>query len=371
MSTPEPARNPRAPMALIALLALAACASPMSGYTGRDPAMVYVPVARAGIVDVRPAFRTAFCEALARAPAESPQACDYWLRRFDDEGKAVLHTASPAQRFEPASRAFDLVIVSGVFAECLPDVPAFADAVERLRYLGYTVDYLPVKGRASAAYNAGVIKASMDGFRASGRTKKTIVLAYSKGAVDMLTAIDQHPALASGIAAIVSFAGAVNGSPLADQHRELYNRLFSRIPYDDCSITDGGEMNSLSRESRLRWMASHPVPTSPALFSIVAAPTPERISTALVPMWTALSKIDPRNDGQVLHYDAVLPGATLLGYVNADHFAIALPFTQRAPRLARTLIDQNDFPRTQLVEAAVMYIEDAITAETAPGARPN
>lgn len=349
-------------LSLAASLTLTACGSPMSAYTGRDPAMAYVPIARAGITDARPEFRTVFCQVVAGNPPDSQQACDYWLRRLDDEAIAIPDGTPNALHTAPRPRQFDLLIVSGVFAECLPDVPAFDDAVERLRHLGYMIDRIPVKGRASAAYNADIIKAYIDGLRASGRTKKTIVLAYSKGAVDMLTALDRHPDLSANIGAIVSFAGAVNGSPLADQYRGLYESLFASIPYRNCPVTDGGEMASLSREHRLNWMASRPVFASPALFSIVATPTPDRISTALVPMHAALSKIDPRNDGQILHYDAMLPGATLLGYVNADHFAIALPFEQRSPRLARTLIDKNDFPRPQLVEAAVLYTEAALTA---------
>ncbi|USX24520.1 hypothetical protein NHH73_18075 [Oxalobacteraceae bacterium OTU3CINTB1] len=262
----------------------------MSGYTGRDPAMAYVPIARAGVIDARPAFRTVFCKVMGATASGPQQACDYWLRRLDDEGLAVPDIPSGGLRTEQASREFDLLIVSGVFAECLPDVPAFDDAVERLRHLGYVIDRAPVKGRASATYNADIIKAYIDGMKASGRTKKTIVLTYSKGAVDMLTALDRHPGLSEDIGAIVSFAGAVNGSPLADQYRELYERLFASIPYHHCPVTDGGEMGSISREYRLNWMARRPIFASPALFSIVATPTPDRLSAALVPMHAALSQ---------------------------------------------------------------------------------
>jgi hypothetical protein len=39
--------------------------------------------------------------------------------------------------------------------------------------------------------------------------------------------------------------------------------------------------------------------------------------------------MDPRNDGYVLWTDQVIPGATLLGYVNLDHYDIALPVRER------------------------------------------
>ena len=42
-----------------------------------------------------------------------------------------------------------------------------------------------------------------------------------------------------------------------------------------------------------------------------------------------LSIMDPRNDGYVLWTDQVIPGATLLGYVNLDHYDVALPVRER------------------------------------------
>jgi hypothetical protein len=32
----------------------------------------------------------------------------------------------------------------------------------------------------------------------------------------------------------------------------------------------------------------------------------------------------PRNDGLLLIYDQIIPGGTLLGYANADHWSVAL-----------------------------------------------
>lgn len=355
-------RHPSRIRMLLCCMLLAGCASPMSRYAGHDPAMAYVPIARAGISDGRPAFRALFCAVMARSSLETPQPCDYWLRRFDDELPPSASASLPA----PGSRPFDLLIVSGVFAECLPHVPAFADALGRFQQLGYAVHDAAVKGRASTTVNAEIIYARIKALRAGNGNRKLVVLAYSKGAVDILSALQRHPELASDIAAVISFAGAVNGSPLADQYRGLYDRVFAAIPDRDCPAGDGGEIADLTREHRLNWLATHMISRKPALFSIVATPTPDRVSAVLTPMHAALSRIDPRNDGQVLHFDALLPGATLLGYVNADHFAIALPFLQRMPLLAHTLIDKNDFPRIPLVEAAVLYVEETLLGSLQP-----
>ena len=38
--------------------------------------------------------------------------------------------------------------------------------------------------------------------------------------------------------------------------------------------------------------------------------------------------IDGRNDSQVIFYDQLIPGSTLLGYLNADHWAVAVPIAR-------------------------------------------
>jgi hypothetical protein len=39
-----------------------------------------------------------------------------------------------------------------------------------------------------------------------------------------------------------------------------------------------------------------------------------------------LAGTDPANDGLVAASDAIVSGSTLLGYPNADHLAVAMPF---------------------------------------------
>jgi hypothetical protein len=82
------------------------------------------------------------------------------------------------------------------------------------------------------------------------------------------------------------------------------------------------------------------------------------ISAIMMTSYYALADIDPRNDGQVIFYDSLMPGSTLLGYVKADHWAIALPFSRNQPLLAATLINKNSFPRVILLEAVVRFVEE-------------
>ena len=62
-------------------------------------------------------------------------------------------------------------------------------------------------------------------------------------------------------------------------------------------------------------------------------------------MQKKLSAIDPRNDSQVIFYDQVIPGSTLMGYLNADHWAIAVPIAESHPFIGRHFADKNTYPR--------------------------
>lgn len=126
----------------------------------------------------------------------------------------------------------------------------------------------------------------------------------------------------------------------------------------DCDGGDHGALASLRPEMRKTWLARHPLPREVPYYSIVAMPAPARVSTGLKPSCRLLSDIDPRNDGNLLFYDQVIPASTLLGYANADHWAIATDLTQSPAALVRSVADRNAFPRAALLEAALRYVEE-------------
>ena len=98
----------------------------------------------------------------------------------------------------------------------------------------------------------------------------------------------------------------------------------------------------------------------------MATPEPDKVSRLLRPFYRKLAFIDPLNDGQLLFSDAVIPGSRLLAYMNADHWAIALPFNEAKLPFAATLLDKNYFPRSQMIEAAVREIESALQVNDPP-----
>ena len=111
-------------------------------------------------------------------------------------------------------------------------------------------------------------------------------------------------------------------------------------------------MESLRRSVRLAWFAAHRLPARVRFYSLAAYAGPQDVSALLRPFWSSLARTDPANDGLVVASDAIVPGSMLLGYPNADHLAVAMPFPPSP------LINRNDYPRAVLLEAAVRAVQE-------------
>ncbi len=344
------------PYAVVMLSAgLQGCSAPLLEFTSQRPAMVQTHLLNAGVTDQRSQFRSAFCALVKRDLRGSDARCDQWLTRLSDEG-APIDTLAPVPK-----GSFDIVLVGGIFGECLGARGAiFRDALDTLQRAGYHISTAPVLGRGSSAHNAGIIRQHILA-QAIGRPhRRTLIVSYSKGTSDTITALSLYPDLASSVAAVISFAGVVNGSPFADAYSALYRATFARLPLSRCAVSERDELLSISREYRQNWLSTNTLPKSIAYFSIVAAPAPHRVSSALRPFHRRLSSVNPMNDGQVVFYDAVIPGSTVLAYVNADHLAIALPVEPSDAGLLAAALDKNHYPRSQLLQAAIYWTESAL-----------
>ena len=93
-------------------------------------------------------------------------------------------------------------------------------------------------------------------------------------------------------------------------------------------------------------------------YSLVAVAGPGDMSAVLRPFDGILARMEPANDGLVVASDAIVSGSVLLGYANADHLAVAMPFGANTPSLAATLMTHNDYPRAVLLEAAIRFVEE-------------
>jgi hypothetical protein len=143
------------------------------------------------------------------------------------------------------------------------------------------------------------------------------------------------------------------------------NSILRSIPLPGCKPAASDPFVSVSRVERLRKLPAEiaSIPASVKLYSLVAVTDKEKCASLLRPYYSILAGDDPRNDGQVLYYDAVLPGSRLLGYANSDHWAIALAFNRSKHPFWRNYVDHNAYPREILLEAILLQVQAGMGAE--------
>jgi hypothetical protein len=328
---------------------------------------ILLPVAKGGIIDGRGRFREIFKNVLATRGANPGE------RQWEDAAALWKLQGEPPPTGEhapmgPSAGSFRVVIVPGLLAECVSHIStAFADSRAPLEAIGYKTDYIQTRGRKASDHNADLIA---DAAMAMPAGEKLIFVTHSKGTVDTLEALVKYPELAERTAAVVSFSGAVNGSPLADELPEFLVKIGHELPVLNCPAGEGTEaVDSLRRNVRLSWLAEHPLPKSVRYYSLAAFTSRQNTSRILRPYYDLLSRTDPVNDSMVICSDAIIPGSVLLGYPNADHFAVAMPLDRQAWPLLAAVIDKSDYPRAALLEAAVRFVEEDL-AKAGPSALP-
>jgi predicted esterase len=333
-------------------------ASPMLKYNLDVPAQTMSVLDAPEVRDGRARFREVFCSALHERPDRKQRSCEELLHRLRDEAPSAPQAGTPPIP-DPRLR---LVFVTGLFNDCAGVVALpFETAVPHLRSLGYSAEVLSVNGRSSSSFNAARIAEAVS--QPTDGDQRLGLVGYSKGAVDILEFMVAYPELASRVSAVVSLAGAINGSPVADIAAPFYERSLKDLSLPGCAPGDGGALASLARPERLNWLVAHRLPPNVRYFSLVSFTRSDAVSGPLRPFAAALAEIDPRNDGQLLFYDQVIPGATLLGYVNADHWAVAVPIEEKRPALATLVTGHNWFPRDTLVEAIALYVSEQLARE--------
>jgi pimeloyl-ACP methyl ester carboxylesterase len=307
------------------------------------------------VQDERARFRQMVC-ALAEQRSSGGNShldCTKLLWRMADE-KEPAAPPPPLRFHAPHLR---ILIVPGAFAECFPEFGMpFEDAASSLRQRGYRIDFIPVSGRSGADHNAAQIAAAVEQFP-DDPAGRIVLIGHSKGAVDILHFLVNHPQPARRISGVVSVAGPVNGSPLADDFAGAYRRVFSRMPFMYCRPGDRDVVNSLTRSYCMTWLASHRLPEHVKYFSLGGFARREDIHPMMRLTYDLLSKVEPRNDGYVSFSDQVIPGAILLGYANLDHWDIALPVRER---LNFSGINSRALARELLFEAIVLTVAESL-----------
>jgi len=334
----------RALIAVAALFLFGCAAKSLLPLQETMPPIVLTALSDAGIKDLRHLYRTAVCGQL---PADSPP-CEELILRFPGEASP----SAPLTQRDIANR-YRIGFVPGLFSDCFYGIfHPFTDVSEELKQSGFAVYDFRIGGRASAAENAQRLAHQLSDLGDDARP--FIMVVHSKGLTDALELLVRYREKVRQIAAIVSIAGVANGSPIADEMYEFYRNWVARLPIPGCDRGTGEEVEGLRREARVEWWKRNRFAITVPIFSIVAVPKANRVSPVFGPTYARLAAIDPRNDGQLFWYDALVAGGYLLGYVNADHAAIAIPLMRQAPAIS--FLFRDNVPRLALVKAAIEVV---------------
>jgi hypothetical protein len=354
--------RPIASLAMATVMGLAGCASsPLVPFSTDTPPLVLAPVAQAGVQDKRGRFREIYCAVLQARANEVPdhRPCDDALTRV---GTEPAGTGQPVP-LGASSRHLVAAVIPGIGWGCIAkwlQAPGTAD--QHLRKYGYELRGISVDALSGSARNARQIRDAVMATDLGPGAPRLVLVGYSKGTPDALEAIVEYPEIRPRVAALVSVAGAVGGSPLANDAEQYQADLLRHFPGAACDSGDGGAVESLRPGVRRAWLAQNPLPSTVPTYSVVTLPQPERISSILHGSASKLSMIDGRNDSQVIFYDQVIPGSSLVGYLNADHWAIAVPIARTHDTIGSLFVTQNAYPREALIEAVLRFVEEDLAA---------
>jgi len=310
-----------------------------------------------GVTDARGRFGEIYCTVLDRRGESLPdyRPCSEALSRV---------AGTPRGDGRPVDLGYSrrrlvLGLVGGIGYGCIADwLTPSARARDYLRPLGYDLQTIEVDALSGSTHNARQVRDAIMEMPPEAGPPRLVLLGYSKGAPDILEAVAGYPEILDRIAAVVSVAGAVGGSLIADDASESQADIFSLLPGADCDKGDDEAVASLRTDVRRQWLAEHPLPPGVRYYSVVTLPDPDNISWILKPTHRKLGKVDPRNDGQVIYSDQIIPGSALLAFVNADHWAVVLPIDRSHPVIGKLFVTRNEYPREALIEAVLRFVEE-------------
>ncbi len=306
-------------------------------------------------------FADLFCSVLKQENPDQGEwgDCDTYI---DGGGKTDVKLGAVPTRYR-------MLIVPGIMSSCLSDTPAYQEGTKSLKErFNVDVDLLQVPNDSSED-NGRMIG---DYLKAQSKSdpRKFIVLGYSKGAPDVQVALAKEDGAAQHVAAFISVAGAVGGSPIADLLPDIADKWIRQYNMKGCKGDLASGFKSLRRSARQAFLASYPHPPVPS-YSIVTKSDATNTSKALLQTWNLLKAFTSIQDGQLLRDDAIVPDSKFLGIARADHFAVALPFDKSADSAVRLGMDKTRYPRAALLEAIYRFISaDLAGAAAAPASAP-
>ena len=295
--------------------------------------------------DLRGMYRAALCE---RADM-TPELCARTLRTYAGETPA-----SPPPPADPSR--YRLVFIPGFLAECFPSIHSFEDVIASATARGYAAELFAGGGRDGVRENAQALWDRVNDIPEDGR--RIVLIGHSKGAAEVLQLLVDQEKLQSRVAAVLSVAGALQGSSVADAFAPAES-ILRWLPAGDCvpGKGKGRPVHDLTTTERAKWWTTSdgrkrtlPRP----LYSLVALPDLDLLSPVMIGPFAISSRYSRDNDGLLLVQDQVVTSGHLLGVINADHLTIGIPFP--GPQWVFTFRDVPSFPRPQVILAAIDVI---------------
>lgn len=367
---------------LIVLGSILTC-RPIVNYTTYK--MVLAPIGSAPTQDEAALFHDLFC-AVMKSQASSWGDCNKYLEPAKD-ALNLAATDLDLSRFPLPSDKYEVLIVPGMFASCVSDVSTLENAAKRLHdSYGLVVKILGPDDNfssfSSSEANEAIIQNVIEQeYRV--HHLPFILVGHSKGATDaMVFLADSDQAKGDAqtkVAALVSLAGVIGGSRFVDVIKNNKLNLLSVVTELIRSLgrcepgyvpTDLAGLESLSRSVRLAFLQSlidrHQHFRS-RMYSVVAISDETTTSTQLRGSWDELAVYERDQDGLMIRYDAILPGATYLGAALADHLTIAMPIRDSKHWWLRERMDRNNYPRSILLEAIIRFVIHDLSKEHQKG----
>lgn len=338
------------------------CFGPVVHETTTDfPATVLNIVGTPPTSDGRERFREIFCQILDEKTddQQSVGQCDQYLFRLNDE---FFPIAPPKPIPIPKSR-YRILIVPGFLNACFSEIALpFEDAIAQIDDHRFKFDTLMVGVRSSSDANAVQLADMIENLDLE-EDEKIVFIGHSNGVTDILHFLVLFPETARRVSAVISIAGAINGSRLADRADQIFYHRMANLLLNSCEPGDGGVLYDLRPTVSMSWLANNPLPDSVHYFSIAAFTDRDHINTLLKTGYDLLSIYDSRNDGLLLINDQIIHGGTILGYVNSDHLSVALPLESGNLKISSTIQASWIFPRKELLESALLYLAEILEAD--------
>ncbi len=311
-----------------------------------DGRILVMMLANSG-ADRQTAFASVFCSVLRQEHPDDGNwgDCSQYVDATPDQSAASL---------APIPNHYRILVLPGFMSSCVSSVEALAKGQEHLRKEhGLDIEYLSLPNDSSE--NNGKLIADYLKKHAGSDPRKYILIGYSKGAPDVQVGLAHDPEAAKNVAAFVSLAGAVGGSPVANTIPAMIDRYTKSLNMGNCQGDIAQAARSLRSDVRHTFLAEHPDPIVPT-YSLSAVSDQSNTSKMLLQAWEILAAYDKQQDSQLTKMDSVVPGSTFLGMLKADHLAVALAFEDSPEAQIKSIMDHNHYPRVTLMESIVRFV---------------